>query len=163
MTSTTTEATAARIRVLIADDDGSFRSALQKLIDRQPELAVVAAASNGLEAIELAENLSPDAVVIDLHMPLLDGVTAAARLRHDHPSVCLIALTGDDAPALQRAARAVASRASRSAASKSPRRARSFARTRSQPTCASTSSGTVRRLGSHRSVTRNASSSRPCR
>jgi len=105
MTSTATEATAARIRVLIADDDGSFRSALQKLIDRQPELAVVAAASNGLEAIELAENLSPDAVVIDLHMPLLDGVTAAARLRHDHPNVCLIALTGDDAPALHRAAR----------------------------------------------------------
>src|SRR5437016_12432143 len=105
MTSTATEATAARIRVLIADDDGSFRSALQKLIDRQPELAVVAAASNGLEAIELAENLSPDAVVIDLHMPLLDGVTAAARLRHDHPNVCLIALTGDDAPALRRAAR----------------------------------------------------------
>src|SRR5256714_10980544 len=104
MTSTTTEATAARIRVLIADDDGSFRSALQKLIDHQPELAVVAAASNGLEAIELAENLSPDAVVIDLHMPLLDGVTAAARLRHDHPNVCLIALTGDDAPALHRAA-----------------------------------------------------------
>src|SRR5437763_2928715 len=105
MTSTTTEATAARIRVLIADDDGSFRSALQELIDRQPELAVVAAASNGLEAIELAENLSPDAVVIDLHMPLLDGVTAAARLRHDHPNVCLIALTGDDAPALHSAAR----------------------------------------------------------
>src|SRR6059058_3515598 len=105
MTSTATEATAARIRVLIADDDGSFRSALQKLIDRQPELAVVAAASNGLEAIELAENLSPDAVVIDLHMPLLDGVTAAARLRHDHPSVCLIALTGDDAPALHSAVR----------------------------------------------------------
>src|SRR5213595_2130277 len=103
MTSTTTEATAARIRVLIADDDGSFRSALQKLIDQQPELAVVAAARDGLEAIELAENLSPDAVVIDLHMPLLDGVSAAARLRHDHPSVCLIALTGDEAPALHRA------------------------------------------------------------
>src|SRR5437588_2316052 len=95
----------AQIRVLIADDDRSFLDSLRDLIDRQPELAVVAAASNGLEAIELAENLSPDAVVIDLHMPLLDGVTAAARLRHDHPSVCLIALTGDDAPALHRAAR----------------------------------------------------------
>ena len=93
------------IRVLIADDDGSFRSALQKLIDQQPELAVVAAARDGLEAIELAEYLSPDAVVIDLHMPLLDGVTAAARLRHEHPNVCLIALTGDAAPALHRAAR----------------------------------------------------------
>jgi DNA-binding NarL/FixJ family response regulator len=105
MTSTAPEAPAARIRVLIADDDGSFRAALQELIDRQPELAVVASASNGLEAIELAENLAPDAVVIDLHMPLLDGVSAAARLRHDHPNVCLIALTGDAAPALHRAAR----------------------------------------------------------
>ena len=38
-------------------------------------------------------------------MPLLDGVTAAARLRRDHPSLCLIALTGDDAPALHRAVR----------------------------------------------------------
>jgi two-component system response regulator DesR len=105
MTSTPTQEPEGQIRVLIADDDGSFRSALQKLIDRQPELAVVAAARDGLEAIELADALSPDAVVLDLHMPLLDGVTAAARLRHDHPNLCLIALTGDDAPALHRAAR----------------------------------------------------------
>jgi CheY-like chemotaxis protein len=40
---------------------------------------------------------------MDLHMPLLDGVTAVARLRHDHPSLCLIALTGDHAPELHRA------------------------------------------------------------
>jgi len=105
MTSTAIQEPGGQIRVLIADDNGSFREALQKLIDRQPELAVVAAARDGLEAIELAEAHSPDAVVIDLHMPLLDGVTAAARLRHDHPNLCLIALTGDDAPALHRAAR----------------------------------------------------------
>ena len=66
---------------------------------------MIGAAENGLEAIELAERLEPDAVVLDLHMPLLDGVTATARLRRDHPSVCLIALTGDDAPALHRAVR----------------------------------------------------------
>jgi DNA-binding NarL/FixJ family response regulator len=93
------------IRVLIADDDAGFRSALEELIDRQPELNVVGAAGDGLEAIELAEQLGPDAVVLDLHMPLLDGVTAATRLRHDHPSLCLIALTGDEAPALHRAVR----------------------------------------------------------
>ena len=93
------------IRVLIADDDGGFLESLQELIDRQPELHVVGAAANGLEAIELAEKLAPDAVVLDLHMPLLDGVTAAARLRRDHPNLCLIALTGDDAPALHRAVR----------------------------------------------------------
>jgi DNA-binding NarL/FixJ family response regulator len=93
------------IRVLIADDDGAFLESLQALIDRQPELAVVGRAVDGLEAIELAEDLRPDAVVLDLHMPLLDGVSAATRLRRDHPSVCLIALTGDEAPALHRAVR----------------------------------------------------------
>ena len=93
------------IRVLIADDDGAFLTSLQELIDRQPELAVVGCALDGLQAIELADALDPDAVVIDLHMPLLDGVTAAARLRRDHPNLCLIALTGDDAQAVHRAVR----------------------------------------------------------
>jgi DNA-binding NarL/FixJ family response regulator len=95
----------SRIRVLIADDDRPFLRSLQELIERQPELHVIGAAANGLEAIELADHLVPDAVVLDLHMPLLDGVSAAARLRRDHPSLCLIALTGDDEPALHRAVR----------------------------------------------------------
>jgi DNA-binding NarL/FixJ family response regulator len=95
----------SHIRVLIADDDQAFRASLEDLIERQPELVVVGAAQDGLEAIELADDLDPDAVVIDLHMPLLDGVTAAARLRRDHPNVCLIALTGDAAPALHEAVR----------------------------------------------------------
>jgi DNA-binding NarL/FixJ family response regulator len=92
------------IKVLIADDDPLFRESLRALIDRQPELAVVADAGDGLEAIELAEGLEPDAVVVDLHMPRLDGVTTIARLRHDHPSVCLIVVTGDSDAALHRAA-----------------------------------------------------------
>src|SRR3954471_20919210 len=93
----------SKIRVLIADDDWAFRDSLRELIERQPELSVVGAAADGLQAIELAENLDPDAVVIDLHMPLLDGVTAAARLRRDHPNVCLIALTADSDPRLHEA------------------------------------------------------------
>lgn len=91
------------IRVLLADDDRTFLDALRELIDRQPELGVVGLAENGLEAIEQADDLDPDAVVIDLHMPLVDGVTAVARLRRDHPAICLIALTGDDAPKLHAA------------------------------------------------------------
>ncbi len=91
------------IRVLLADDDEPFVDALTPLIERQPELAVVGAAADGLAAIELAEELHPDAIVIDLHMPLLDGVTAVARLRRDHPSMCVIALTGDAHPALHQA------------------------------------------------------------
>jgi CheY-like chemotaxis protein len=68
-------------------------------------LHVVAVARNGIEAIEYAEEHEPDAAVIDLHMPLLDGVTAIARLRQDHASLCLIALTGDDDTNLHRAVR----------------------------------------------------------
>jgi DNA-binding NarL/FixJ family response regulator len=91
------------IKVLLADDDRPFMDALSPLIERQPDLAVVGKAFDGLSAIELADELVPDAVVIDLHMPRLDGVTAVARLRRDHPSMCVIALTGDEAPALHRA------------------------------------------------------------
>ena len=86
---------AAPVRVLLADDDSAFLESLRPLIEHQPELTVVATAENGLDAIELADELDPDAVVIDLHMPLVDGVTAVARLRKDHPNLCLIALTGD--------------------------------------------------------------------
>ena len=95
--------TTAPVRVLLADDDGDFLASLQPLIEHQPELTVVGAARNGLDAIELTEALLPHAVVIDLHMPLVDGVTAVARLRKDHPQLCLIAFTGDPDPQLHRA------------------------------------------------------------
>jgi DNA-binding NarL/FixJ family response regulator len=95
----------AAIRVLLADDDATYLASLRTLIDVQPELQVVGTAANGLEAIELADALEPEACVLDLHMPLLDGVTAAARLRRDHPSICLIALTSDNDPELHRAVR----------------------------------------------------------
>jgi DNA-binding NarL/FixJ family response regulator len=99
------EASEGAIRVLLADDDEGFLESLRELIDKQKELSVVGTATNGLAAIELVDELAPDAAVLDLHMPLLDGVSAVARLRRDHPSLCLIALTGDEAPALHRAAK----------------------------------------------------------
>jgi DNA-binding NarL/FixJ family response regulator len=92
------------ISVMLADDDRDYLESLQALIEQQPALAVVAVAHDGLEALERAEELEPDAVVIDLHMPRLDGVSAVARLRRDHANICLIALTGDKDPALHRAA-----------------------------------------------------------
>ena len=95
----------SQLRVLLADDDAAFLESLKPLIESQPELTVIGSAENGLHAIELADELGPDAVVIDLHMPLLDGVTAVARLRKDHPHLCLIALTGDRDPELLEAVR----------------------------------------------------------
>ena len=94
------------ISVVIADDDARYLESLRVLVEQQPGLTVVAAALDGLEAIECVDEIDPDAVVIDLHMPRLDGVSAVARMRRDHPNLCLIALTGDDDPALHRAAEA---------------------------------------------------------
>jgi DNA-binding NarL/FixJ family response regulator len=85
----------AAINVLLADDDEGFLASLRELVDRQPELAVVATATDGRDAIELAARFQPEAAVIDLRMPRLDGVATIARLRKDHPTMCLIALTGD--------------------------------------------------------------------
>lgn len=96
---------AATVKVLLADDDAAFLESLRRLIDEQPHLGVAGTAMNGLQALELADQVDPDAVVIDIHMPLLDGVTAVARLRRDHPNLCVIALTGDREQRLHRAVR----------------------------------------------------------
>ncbi|HEY1368446.1 MAG TPA: response regulator transcription factor [Gaiellaceae bacterium] len=92
------------VRVVLADDDEAFLDALAPVIDSQPELSVVGAARDGVEAVECVERLAPDAVVIDLHMPRLDGVSAVAQLRREHPALCLIALTGDEDVQLHQAA-----------------------------------------------------------
>jgi DNA-binding NarL/FixJ family response regulator len=92
-----------RIKVVLIDDDRGFVESLRTMVDDQPRLSVVGIGGDGLEAIELVEELGPEAVVIDLHMPRLDGVSAVARIRQDHPGVCLIAITGDDAQELHEA------------------------------------------------------------
>jgi two-component system, NarL family, response regulator DesR len=92
-----------RITVVLADDDRGFVESLRGIVD-EPRLSVVGVAGDGLEALELVDELAPEAVVIDLHMPRLDGVSALARMRQDHPRLCLIAITADTAPELHRAA-----------------------------------------------------------
>jgi DNA-binding NarL/FixJ family response regulator len=95
--------TRRRIKVLLADDDPGFVELLRTLVQEQPELTVVGVAGDGLSALELVDEPTPEAVLIDLHMPLLDGVSAVARMRQDYPDLCLIAITGDPEPELHRA------------------------------------------------------------
>ena len=89
---------------MLVDDDVQFLASLAELVGRQPELLVTGAVSDGVAALERVDLEEPDAVVIDLHMPLLDGISTVARLRRDRPSLCLIVITGDEAPALRHAA-----------------------------------------------------------
>lgn len=99
-------ATTRRIKVLIADDHAVVRQGLRSFIDLQKDMEVVAEASNGLEAVELANALQPDLVLLDLVMPQMDGVEAAAQLKRTCPSARVMILTsfGEDdkvLPALQ--------------------------------------------------------------
>jgi two-component system nitrate/nitrite response regulator NarL len=81
------------LRVLLADDQPLFRTALATLIDSQPDLSVVALAENGLQAVELARELAPDIVVLDVEMPVMDGVEAAALIREQLPATKVVMLT----------------------------------------------------------------------
>ncbi|HYL43126.1 MAG TPA: response regulator transcription factor [Ktedonobacteraceae bacterium] len=81
------------IEVLIADDHGVVREGLRMFLGRDSELIVVGEASNGAEAIELARQLRPDVVLMDLLMPVMDGIAATAAIRTELPETEVIALT----------------------------------------------------------------------
>ncbi len=84
------------IRVLLADDQALFREGLRTLLSLQPGLEVIGEAANGEEAVRLAEALHPDVVLMDLQMPLLDGVAATRQLRAALPACRVIVLTTFD-------------------------------------------------------------------
>ncbi|AGM06781.1 response regulator [Amycolatopsis keratiniphila] len=84
------------VRVLIVDDQALFREALATLLEVQPEIDVVGEAANGEEAVRLCAELSPDVALMDLRMPVLDGIAATARLRAEQPGVRVLALTTFD-------------------------------------------------------------------
>ncbi|NUS64303.1 MAG: response regulator transcription factor [Saccharothrix sp.] len=84
------------MRVLIADDQALFREALATLLEVQPEIEVVGEAGDGEQAVRRCAELRPDVVLMDLRMPVLDGITATARLRVEQPGVRVLALTTFD-------------------------------------------------------------------
>ncbi len=84
------------VRVLLVDDQALFREALGTLLDARPEVEVVGEAGDGHQALERAAALAPDVVLMDLHMPVLDGIAATRRLRVEQPGVRVLALTTFD-------------------------------------------------------------------
>ncbi len=86
-------ADAAAVRVLLADDQRVVRDGLALILELLDGVEVVATAVDGEEAVELAERLAPDVVLMDLRMPRLDGIEATRRLAASRPEVGVIALT----------------------------------------------------------------------
>ena len=73
------------VRVLLADDQGLFREALATLLSARPEVVVVGEAGNGSEALDRAAEQQPDVVLMDLHMPVLDGIGASSGCGSSSP------------------------------------------------------------------------------
>lgn len=84
------------VRVLLADDQSLFREALAVLLGVRDDIVVVGEAGDGAQALDRAAELRPDVVLMDLRMPVLDGVAATRRMRVEHPGVRVIVLTTFD-------------------------------------------------------------------
>jgi len=83
-------------RVLLVDDHELFREGLVGLIDAQPDLEVVGQAGDGLEALSMVRDLGPDLIVMDIKMPICDGLEATRLIRAESPEVRIIMLTVHD-------------------------------------------------------------------
>ncbi|WP_286933350.1 MULTISPECIES: response regulator [Aminobacterium] len=81
------------IRILLADDHQIVREGLRLLIERQPDISVVAEAGDGFEAVALAESFRPDIVVMDIKMPGMDGIEATEELQIRAPETKVVALS----------------------------------------------------------------------
>jgi DNA-binding NarL/FixJ family response regulator len=81
------------LRVVIADDQASVREGLVLLLGGLPGIDVVGAAADGEQALTLVAEHQPDAILLDLHMPVLDGIGATRRLVAEHPGVAIVVLT----------------------------------------------------------------------
>jgi DNA-binding NarL/FixJ family response regulator len=82
-----------RIRVLVVDDHPLLRDGVALLINKQEDMAVVGEANDGAEAIALFRQLLPDVTLMDLQMPVMDGIEAAGRIRGEFPAARIIMLT----------------------------------------------------------------------
>lgn len=83
-------------RVLLVDDDAFVRQALILLLEGESDVEIVGEAANGRQAVQMARDLRPDVVLMDLRMPIMDGIEATRRIYRDRPETRVIALSTYD-------------------------------------------------------------------
>jgi DNA-binding NarL/FixJ family response regulator len=89
-------ATVGRASVLVVDDHALLRTGVANIINQEPDLQVIAEASNGLEAVDAFERYRPDVTLLDLRMPVMEGVEAVRQIRERDPLAKVIVLTTYD-------------------------------------------------------------------
>jgi DNA-binding NarL/FixJ family response regulator len=94
-----TPVAAERVRVVIADDQRLFAEALEAILSTDGRISVVGRAGDGESAVVLARDEQPDVVLMDIAMPVLDGIAATDAIRTHVPGTRVIVLTGSNAPA----------------------------------------------------------------
>jgi DNA-binding NarL/FixJ family response regulator len=94
----------SRTKVLVVDDFELFRRFISTALSIQPELQIVAEASDGLAAVQKAEELQPDLILLDIGLPKLNGIKAAERIRTLSPKSKILFVTGQFSPDLVQAA-----------------------------------------------------------
>ena len=95
-----------RVRIVVADDHAVVRLGISGLLSRNPAWEVCGEAENGEEAIAKVEELKPDLVVLDVTMPVMNGITAAREIRRLAPAIKIVILTMHDSTQLEAEARA---------------------------------------------------------
>ncbi len=92
----------AAIRTIVVDDSPNALRAICSTVARQPNLTVVGSATNGREALAVARSARPDLVLLDLEMPVMDGIEATSFLRRECPAARVVIVTVHDTPELRK-------------------------------------------------------------